>query len=173
MLVSPIVQSKKVPYTVESRALIKDKQKGDKYSLVWGGSWNGHTCPVDSLNTCFNQYYELRVRYNGDKDETYLEYSVIKVTGHDDDNQPEGDDLIAWSKAKDINPQGWVKWSVEYNEDGKIKVFAEDDSGSGKVEFKNATSKEYIDNPFFGLIVKTDTDDNTATRVKFDMFRLD
>jgi hypothetical protein len=172
VLVSPTLVSKKPPYTVETRALIKDKQDGDKYSLVWGGSWNGAPCPQPDLSSCFNEYYELRVRYRIVSKEPFLEYRLMKVTGHDSSNQPEGDILIDWEKVKDINPAGWVKWSVDYEADGKMTVYAEDDSGSGSQKLGSSSSSAFADNPFFGLIVKTDNDDNTKTRVKFDIFRI-
>lgn len=164
VLVSPLVQSRRTPYNVQTVALFKDPQAGHSYSVIFGANWNGQQCPQPDFSSCFNTYYEMRVEYV-DASDDYLRMKLKRIDGHDQNNQNFGPDLIEWTRVRDINPRGWVKWDVTVREDGSISV------GADKKLVGSAKDATYLGQPFFGLMVRNA--DLADGRVKFDRFQVD
>ncbi len=163
VLVSPLAQSRSIPYNVQTRAVFKDAKSGQSYSIIFGGDWNGQACPQPSFASCFNVYYEMRVQYEDNNGNPYLNMKFKRIDGHDSNNQSFGPDLIEWTKVK---KGGWIKWDVTVHEDGKICIAANKDPVANCVY-----DSTYLSNPFFGLTVRNSDQGNA--RVKFDYYQID
>ncbi len=89
VIVSPRVPAKPYPYNMETLAKIRSsRQDGDSYGIIFGASTNGQKCPVDDFSTCFNHYYEMRARYRDSGGKQWIEFKLVRVEGHDANNQP-------------------------------------------------------------------------------------
>jgi hypothetical protein len=64
-----------------------------------------------------------------------------------------------------VDEEGWVEWDVNVKSDGKIKVTA---NGNFVGEGKDTA---YLNNPYFGLEVRTGDDD--SAEVRFNYFKID
>lgn len=163
-IVSPKVNVKPYPYTVETKAKIRSERvDGDSYGIVFGASTNGNSCPGENFTNCFEHYYEMRVRYRESGDDTYLQFKLVSVDGHDANNQPIETELIGWKKVSQ-DPDVLAEWDVEVRRNGDIIVKVSDD------EVGRANDSKYINNPFFGLIVNSGA--NSSAEVKFDYFEV-
>jgi hypothetical protein len=167
VIVSPMVRSKPYPYNIEIEAKIRsDREDQDQYGIIFGANYNGGNCPASDFSTCFTNYYELRVRYRDNGDRKLMEYKLKRIDGIDSNNQNFGPDLIKWTDVDEyVDEDGWVQWDVNVSSSGKIRIAA-DNNSVGSV-----TDKKYLDNPYFGLEVRTG--DVDSTEVLFDYFKID
>ncbi len=164
VIVSPKVPAKPYPYNIETEAKIRSsRQDGDSYGIIFGASTNGQECPVDDYSTCFNHYYEMRARYRDSGGDQWIEFKLVRVEGHDENNQPIGTDLIGWTKIEE-DPDALVEWDVRVKENADIVIRA-DDEKVGEVN-----DSTFLNNPFFGLVVTSGT--NGASEVKFAYYEV-
>lgn len=166
VLVSPLASTGNYPYNIEILAKMKDRRDLQSYSIVFGGNWNGDTCPSANFDTCFNNYYEMRVRYRIDSSgDPFMEYKLKRIDSHNSSNQSEGPDLIEWTKVK-VDTRTFVEWDVNVSSSGTIRIAA-NNKPVGEVR-----DRTYLNANFFaGLIVRAG--DEVGTRVKFDYFKID
>ena len=101
---------------------------------------------------------------DGDKDR--MEMKLKRIDSHDADNNNEGPDLIEWTgKISEIEENGFIEWDITVEADGKIKISAND------LPVDSATDATYINNPYFGVIVRTQ--DEPDSEAKFDYFKIE
>jgi hypothetical protein len=167
VIVSPMIESKSYPYNIEVEAKIRSpREDQDQYGIIFGANYTGGDCPATDFSTCFTNYYELRVRYRDTGDRKLMEYKLKRVEGVDSNNQNFGKDLIDWTDVDEyVDEDGWVQWDVNVNSSGKIRIAADNNSVG------SATDTTYLDNPYFGLEVRTG--DVDSTEVRFDYFKID
>jgi hypothetical protein len=162
-IVSPKKLSKPYPYTVETKAKIRSPREDmDSYGIVFGASTNGQDCPVGDFTNCFEHYYELRVRYRH-TDNSWLEFKLVTVGGHDEDNQAIETDLIEWTSVSQ-DPDSLAEWDVDVKGNGDMIVKVSDD------EVGRTNDSKFINNPFFGLVVRSGS--IGSSEVKFDYFEV-
>jgi hypothetical protein len=164
VIASPLIQSRPYPYNIELKAKQKDKEDGHSYGIIFGGNWNGQACPEPNFNSCFTQYYELRVEFKEDGADRYLRYKLKRVDGHDSNNQNIGPDLIDWTRVN-ANPDTFVEWDVNVSQSGTIRISA----NNNPVGSANDTT--YLNNRYFGFIGRTSG--NRDSRVKVDYYKID
>lgn len=165
VVVSPMIQGPKVPYNMHVRAKFLEIKDKNQYGLVFGGDWNGGSCPAGFADGCFNHYYEVRMRYRDDGSDKFMEYRIFRVDGHDSSGKVKGEDLLEWTRVDGLDNEGWIKWEVYYGADGEIRVKADNEELPG-----TAQDDTYIDNPYFGLFTRAvETGD---TQALFDKYRI-
>ena len=163
-IVSPKEPSKPYPYTIETEAKIRSpRHDKDSYGIIFGASTNGQVCPVNDFSTCFNHYYELRVRYRDSGGNQWIEFKLVRVEGHDENNQPIGTDLIGWTEINE-DPDSVVEWDVKVKENGDIVIKADED------KVGEANDGTFLNNPYFGLIVTSGP--NGSSEVKFGYYEV-
>ena len=164
-IVSPLILGPNRPYVIEIRAQLRDRQDKHQYGVVFGGDWDSSACPGNNTDSCFNNYYEFRVRYRDDGGEPYLEYRLRRIDGHDNNNVEEGKDLVEWTRADGVNAEDWHKWSVRYGVRGNI-TFKVDNNDLPE----SANDTKYDGPAYFGVIARAG--DNGDARARFNSFSI-
>lgn len=167
VIISPLVGvDAPFPYKVSTRAKLLDREDGNAYGIIFGGNWDGNTCPGQDFTTCFTEYYEFRVRYRDGSGDSYLEWKLKKVEGHDQNNQNFGPDIITWKRLDGVDPGSWVNWEVEVHNNGQLYIFANNVKQAG-----SAKDSTYINNHYFGVIGRTG--DHSGSHILFDRVRVE
>ncbi|MFN2163007.1 MAG: hypothetical protein ACK2UN_13115, partial [Candidatus Promineifilaceae bacterium] len=170
VIASPLVAGPEPPYNIETTVKLRsDRNTGDQYGIIFGGNYTGGPCPATDFSTCFTHYYELRIRffYDSGLDKDKMEFKLKRIDSHDSNNNNSGPDLIEWTRlsSKLVDENGFIEWDVNVDSDGKIKIAANDEPvGSAK-------DTKYIDNLYFGVIVRTEDEPNAEA--KYDYFKIE
>ena len=101
----------------------------------------------------------MRVRYYKDGDKHRMDMKLKRVNSDDTDK-----DLIGWQRVGDIDEDSFIEWDVTVSSSGKISISAND------LPVDSVKDSTYINNPYYGVIVRNESDD---TAVKFDKFKID
>ena len=164
-IASPLILGPNPPYEIEFRAKLRDRQDKHQYGVVFGADWQDAPCPGDNTDSCFNHYYEFRVRYrdvNGDK---FLEYRLRRIDGHDGNNVEQGKDLVDWTRADGVDADEWHKWTVHYGVRGNISFKVDNNELPGSAE-----DKKYDDPLYFGVLGRAG--DQGDAMARFDQFKI-
>lgn len=164
-IVSPLIQGPGIPYDIEFRAKLRDREDKHQYGVVFGADRSLDPCPGDNTDACFNRYYEFRVRYRDENGQQFLEYRLRRVDGHDNNNVEQGEDLLPWTRAEGIPADDWVKWEVRYGTRGDITFKANNQELPGSVN-----DRRHDDPLYFGVFARAG--DNGDVRARFDKFSL-
>lgn len=165
VLVSPLVQSIAPPYNIEFYAKLKEPEDRHMYGVVFGGDWNGQACDTANPANCFTRYYELRVQYRDFGGQRFQEMKLVRVDGHDANNEPVGPILIDWARGGSVGTDEWIEIDVRVEEDGRIAISFDDKF------IAEARDTELLNNRYFGLLLITRENDDA--RVKFDYLKID
>ncbi len=165
VIVSPLIAGPTATYDITFRAKLHDRQDKAQYGAIFGGDWQGAPCPGSNVDGCFNNYFELRVRYRDVNGEQYMEYRLRRVDGHDGSNIEQGKDLIEWERAEGASPDDWNKWEVHYSNRGHITVKV-----NNREQAESARDSKYTQNRYFGLFVKAG--ENGGTDASIDKFEI-
>jgi hypothetical protein len=164
-IASPLILGPNLPYEIEFRAKLRDRQDKHQYGVIFGADWQSAPCPGDNTDGCFNHYYEFRVRYrdvNGDK---FLEYRLRRIDGHDGNNVEQGKDLVEWTRVDGVNADEWHKWTVHYGVRGNISFKVDNNELPGSAE-----DKKYDDALYFGVLSRAG--DKGDAMARFDQFKI-
>ncbi|MCB8966833.1 MAG: DUF11 domain-containing protein [Ardenticatenaceae bacterium] len=162
ILVAPLAPAVGMNYEIEFEAKLSNPEDRHMYGLVFGGDWNGESCPNSGYTNCFTQYYQLRIQYRTNNGAPFLEFKLKRIDGHDSNNQPVGPVLIDWTKATAAVPDDWNVWVVEVESDGDIKISLGDTRiGTVRDEDMPADLGDYFG--FWG-----ETNDVGALKIRFD-----
>jgi hypothetical protein len=170
VIVSPLVQAKPVPYNIESYVKLRSpRETGDQYGFVFGGNYDpgAGDCRAPDVGVCFTQYYEMRVRFYYDEpaDKDRMEMKLKRIDSVDENNNNQGEDLIEWTRVKDVDEDDFIEWDITYSSSGKISISA------NKLPVASVTDTTYINNPYFGVIVRTE--DEADSEAKYDYIKVD
>ena len=168
VIASPLVAGPTAPYNIETTVKLRsERNTGDQYGVIFGGNYTGGECPAPDFSTCFTQYYEMRVRFYYDEgaDKDRMEMKLKRIDSHDSENNNNGPDLIEWTRVSDVDENDFIEWDITVEADGKIKISAND------LPLESATDATYINNPYFGVIVRTE--DKTDSEAKFDYLKIE
>ncbi|NIR92685.1 MAG: hypothetical protein GWO08_03160, partial [Gammaproteobacteria bacterium] len=119
--------------------------------MVWGGDWNGQTCPNPDYSSCFNVYYRLIVIWSGNLGDK-LTIQLKRIDYHEEpDNVGRGVDLIP-ATVVNVNPpsQGYQTWAIQVYANGVMRLFL-----NGNQIFE-VFDTNYIQNPYFAAFSSTD-----------------
>ena len=87
VIASPLIAGPERSYSVVFRAMFSDPKDQHQYGAVFSADASGLPCPGENEDTCFNQYYQLLVRFRSVEGYKYLEYRLRRVDGHDENNE--------------------------------------------------------------------------------------
>ncbi len=149
-IASPLRQAPWQNYRIETSVKLEGGIDNlHSYGLIFGGDWDGNTCPTADYSTCFNQYYRLNVIWTGSPDK--MKFNLKRIDYHDPaNNSGRGVDLTLFSDVLLGDTSGWNTWAIEVYADGTIKVFA---NGTLVATAQDAT---YGSNPYFGVFASDD-----------------
>ena len=167
-IASPLVAGPSAPYNIESFIKLRSPRETDQqYGIIFGGNYIGGDCPASDFSTCFTHYYEMRVRFYYDdvSDKNRMDMKLKRIDSHDANNNNEGPDLIDWKRVGGVDEDGFIEWDITVKEDGKIYISANDS------EIAHVTDSTYIDNPYFGVIVRNGGDVKDA-EIRVDVFKV-
>ena len=165
MISSPVKPAPEGAYRMEARARFVGQDNLHTYGLVFGGDWNGSSCPNSKFSSCFRRYYRLQAIWYSDTSGK-LRIQLKRIDYHDPDgNEGRGATLI---KFKDVNvnsrPSGWQEWRIDVNQSGRIRVYV-----NGNL-IGSATDTRYINNRYFGAY--SATNEYGGLQAEFDNFRV-
>jgi hypothetical protein len=164
-IASPLILGPNLPYEVEFRAKLRDRDDKHQYGVVFGADWNSGPCPGNNADTCFNHYYEFRVRYRDTGVDQYLEYRLRRIDGHDSNNVEQAEELVEWTRADGIDAEDWHKWSVRYGSRGNITFKVDNNQLPGSAE-----DRTYDEPRYFGVFARAG--DNGDARARFTSFSI-
>ncbi len=172
MIASPLVQAKAVPYNIETVVKMRSKREtGDQYGIVFGGNFDpaAGDCRAPATGVCFTQYYEVRVRFYYDEqdDKDRMEVKIKRIDSVDENNNSVGPDLTDWERVPGVDEDDFIEWDVTYSRSGKISVSA----NKNPVPNQSVTDTTYINNPYFGIIVRTES--KPDSEVRYDYIKVD
>jgi hypothetical protein len=181
-LASPLMPAPRVPYVINTEARIINTANLLSFGIVFGGDWNGQTCPPGTSfdewylhQNCFNHFYNLNNIFFGpmkllfervDRLEWCLECggSPMKRLG-DINTQNE-------KNYQGLDPEGWNHYRIEVREDS-IKVFAAKRGSEPQFQFEYKDTR-WIGSPYFGVFASTDEYNNSTWRFEyFEVMPLD
>lgn len=170
VIASPLVAGKTPPYNIETVVKMRSpREDGDQYGIVFGGNYDPSAgeCRAEANGSCFTQYYEMRVYYfhDDEADKDRMNMKLKRIDGVDSNNNNVGEDLIDWTRVSDVEENDFIEWDITVEADGKIKISANENP------VDSATDSTYINNPYFGVIVRTE--DHSDAEAKFDYFKVD
>lgn len=146
----PLMQAPSPPYRIESRIKLDGAANLHSYGIIFGGDWDGTTCPNRRFTSCYNQYYRLLVIWYGNKNK--LKYQLKAITSHDPGNgHARGPQLIDFTTVSVPEPsKGWQEWAVEVFPSGLIQVFVNDNLVG------QAIDNRFTYQPYFGTFSADD-----------------
>lgn len=166
VIVSPLIKAPAPTYDIEMVAMFFDNLDKHGYGIVFGGDWNGQSCPNGDFSSCFTHYYRLDARWRNISNVHSIEYRLRRIDGHDGSNQPVGQELIPWTTVTTTSADIWNEWDVLVEPNGTITISFND---APKQMVQDST---YVNNSsYFGVLVNTEN--NGLGRVKFDYFKID
>lgn len=163
-IAAPMVPAPSSSYKIETLVKLSDGIDNlHTYGVVFGGDWNGTTCPNSSYSSCFNHYYRLQVIWFGDPNQ--LRIDLKRIDFHDEDNVGRGTKKLIETKNVNVgNPSGWNKWSIEVYSNGTIRVYVNDIYVGGGID------TTYTNDRYFGGFAASN--EYSGTAANFDYFRV-
>ena len=170
VIASPLIPIKAPPYNIETEIKLRsDRNTGDQYGIVFGANYDPSAgpCTAEANGVCFNQYYELRVRfwYDEGADKDRFSLKLNRIDGVDDRNNSIAEELFFVDKVSDTDEDDFVEWDILVESDGDIRVAAND------LPVDEANDTKYINNPYFGVIVRAESEPDAEA--KFDYIKID
>ena len=149
-IAAPMMEAPELPYRIETRVKFDDGVDNlHAYAIIFGGDWNGNTCPNADYSSCFNHYYRLLVIYYGAPNGYRIQ--LKRIDFHDPDNNAgRGVDVISFRDIYVGDPAGYNNWRIDLDETGGIKLYL---NGSQVADGFDAT---YLNSSYFGLMAATD-----------------
>ena len=164
MISSPLAPAVTPPYRFETRIQFTGVDNLHAYGMIFGGDWNGNTCPDQNYTSCFNQYYRLLVLWYGSPNQ--LRFGLKRIDYHDpSSNTGSGETLLSFRDV-DVSPppSSWQTWAVEVNPNGLIQIFVNGNLVGQKID------TTLINNPYFGGF--SATNEYAGLRVDYDWVQI-
>jgi len=164
LLGGPLKAAPAAPYRIETKVRLTGQDNLHAYGIVFGGDWDGRTCPNSSFTSCFNTYYRLLAMWFGDNDELKME--LKRIDYHDPVNgHGRGKTLISFRDVNVNKPsEGWQTWAIEVRPNGTIKVFVNGKMVGEAIDHMN------ILQPYFGTFATTN--EYTGLKAEYDWYKV-
>ncbi len=164
LLGGPLKAAPKAPYRIETKVRLSGQDNLHAYGIVFGGDWDGTTCPNSHFSSCYNTYYRLLAMWFGDSGRLKME--LKRIDYHDPVNgHARGKTLISFRDVRVNSPsEGWQTWAIEVRPGGNIKVFV-----NGNL-VGEANDNLYIHQPFFGNVASTN--EYTGLKAEYDWYKV-
>jgi uncharacterized repeat protein (TIGR01451 family) len=162
-IAAPLAKAPALPYRIKTRVKWDDPDNLHSYGIIFGGDWDGRTCPNSDYSSCFNHYYRLNVVWHGSSESVSVQ--LKRIDYHGSDNSGGGVALWGYNEVSVPDPDGWNEWTVEVRASGEIRVYA-----NGSLAFTK-TDSTYISNPYFGVFASSN--EYLGARPWFTWYRVD
>jgi uncharacterized repeat protein (TIGR01451 family) len=162
---APMVEAPGDSYQIRTRALFGDGVDNlHSYGIIFGGDWNGQTCPNSDFSSCFNHYYRVNIIYYAD-DANVLRVNLKRIDYHDEDNGAgRGITLMGYKDVKVADPSSWNEWKITVDSDGSIGIYV-----NGSL-VGTANDSTYIHEPYFGVFAASN--EYSGTAATFDWYEV-
>jgi uncharacterized repeat protein (TIGR01451 family) len=163
-IVSSLAPAPAPPYRLESKVRLVGVDNLHSYGLIWGGDWDGSTCPNPQYSSCFNVYYRLNIIWSGNLN-SQMTIQLKRIDFHDPmDNVGRGVDLIP-ATTVNVNPpsNGYQTWAINVYANGVIRLYV---NGN---QIWETFDTMYTSNPYFGAF--SSTDEYNGLEAEFDYFQ--
>lgn len=137
-------------YAIETSVRMESPDNLHSYGIIFGGDWDGSTCPNSDYSSCLNHYYRLNIIWFGSPDSFKVIFS--RIDRHAPiNNAGRGPTLFERDTVR-VNepPSGYQVWRIEVRPSGLIRVLV---NGNLVEEVIDDT---YVDDPYFGVFASTD-----------------
>ena len=173
-LSSPLMPAPEVPYVIEFDAQHAHIANQITYGGTFGGDLPGGDCPDKSTvdgwykhELCFNHFYHTNTIWGSGHLLMLFERvdSLEWISKH----APPMKRHLGYSKVVDplkgVDPDGWNHFRIEVRAD-EIKVFAGKE-GEVLYEVLSYDGTQWVNDPYFGVIVTTGEYSNSTMRVEY------
>ncbi len=168
-IASPMKKAPKPPYVIEYRMMPANLGNLVSQGVVFGGDWNGQTCPdystlagVYQHNICFNHFYNTNTIWFG-KLKLLFERNDSLVWCPTCGGSPMkrlGSQTLIETIENFTTPNSWNTWRIEVRSSG-IDLYV------NGVKFFTFNDTRYINDPYFGIFASTDEYSNSTARFDY------
>lgn len=172
---SPLKPAPRVPYAIEFEARIVAPANLLSFGMVFGGDWNGQTCPPGLSydewyrhTNCFNHFYNTNSIFYGPLKLLFERVDRLEWCPNCGGSPMKrlGDiDVNGTRDFSNIDPEGWNRYRVEVRQDG-IRIFAAERGQSLVFQYEYDDTR-WINDPYFGFFASTDEYNNSTWRFEY------
>jgi uncharacterized repeat protein (TIGR01451 family) len=165
LISSPLAKAPPGPYRIEARVQLVGVDNLHSYGIIFGGDWNGQTCPNSEFSSCFNQYYRLNIIWSGNLGNR-MTIQMKRIDYHEvNDNVGRGQTLFGPITVP-VNdpPEDWQRWAVDVYPDGRIRVYVNDKF------IREVYDTSLVNRSYFGAF--SSTDEYNGLQVEFDWYQV-
>lgn len=180
LVASPLRPAPRVPYVIDFAARIVSLGYVHSAGAVFGGDWNGETCPPNVSfeqwprhDDCFNHFYNTNSIYN-DTDSSNIKIGLLfervdKLTWCPNCGgsplKRSGDIATSVRDYRNINPKDWNHYRIEVRSDG-IRVYAASLGQTPTFQYDYDDTR-WTSSPYFGFFTSTDLIENSTWRFEY------
>ena len=172
---SPLKPAPRVPYVIDFEARIVAPANLLSFGMVFGGDWNGQTCPPGlsydewyKHTNCFNHFYNTNNIFFGPIKLLFERVDYL-VWLPDEGGSPmkRGGDIDPGrtKEYNNIDPEGWNRYRIEVREDS-IKIYAAARGHNPEFQFEYKDTR-WVNDPYFGFFASTDEYNNSTWRFEY------
>lgn len=172
---SPLKPAPRVPYVIDFEARIVAPANLLSFGMVFGGDWNGQTCPPGlsydewyKHTNCFNHFYNTNNIFFGPLKLLFerVDYLVWLPNEGGSPMKRGGDiDPNKFKEYNNIDPEGWNRYRIEVREDS-IKIFAAARGHNPEFQYEYKDTR-WVNDPYFGFFASTDEYNNSTWRFEY------
>jgi len=157
---SPLVPAPPLPYAIEYRSRVHDWANLVSGGGVFGGDWNGGSCPevgnVYQTTNCFNHFYNMNTIWFGPLKNLFERVDNLSFcpTCGGPLVKRESDDYSTWlvqDPVNNANSTSWNTWRIEVRSNG-IKFFINGQPFSQK---PSSSDTRWVNEPYFGVFASS------------------
>lgn len=180
LVASPLRPAPRVPYVIDFEARIVSLGYVHSAGAIFGGDWNGETCPPDVSfeqwprhDDCFNHFYNTNSIYN-DTDISNVKIGLLfervdRLEWRPNDGgsplKRVGDIASGVRDYRGIKPDDWNHYRIEVR-DGSIRVYAGRPGQELQFQYEYDDTR-WITSPYFGFFTSTDIIENSTWRFEY------
>ncbi len=171
---SPLRRAPAPPYAIEYKAMPANLGNLVSHGAVFGGDWNGQSCPdyssFDGLykhNICFNRFYNTNTIWFSQLKLLFEKVDYLEWRPQDGGSPMKRGSYANFTDWIDkelspyvSNPDGWNTYRIEVRNSG-IKYYV---NGNFVTEM---LSTQWVDGPYFGVFASTDEYSNSTWRIDY------
>lgn len=172
---SPLKPAPRVPYAIDFEARIVAPANLLSFGMVFGGDWNGQTCPPGLSydewyrhTNCFNHFYNTNSIFYGPLKLLFERVDRLEWCPNCGGSPMKrlGDiDVNGTRDFSNIDPEGWNHYRIEVRQDS-IRIYAAA-RGQAPVFQYEYDDTRWINDPYFGFFASTDEYNNSTWRFEY------
>jgi hypothetical protein len=165
----------RVPYAIDFEARIVAPANLLSFGMVFGGDWNGQTCPPGTSydewyrhENCFNHFYNTNSIFFGPMKLLFerVDY-LVWLPNEGGSPMKRGGDITGDNIRiyQGVDSEGWNRYRIEVRADG-IKVYAGERGKDLVLQFEYGDTR-WVNDPYFGFFASTDEYNNSTWRFEY------